>query len=80
MVWDVTCVDSVGSSYLQRTSECAGAAAEQAARRKMSTYAFIIQQNQAFKPLAEETFAHGKKKDERNYQENWQETGDFVWR
>lgn len=54
LVWDVTVSDTVAPSYLQSSSAFAGAAAEQAATRKITKYSQLLQTHQ-FVPIAFET-------------------------
>jgi hypothetical protein len=55
LVWDVTVVDTLADSYVLKTSEVSGFAAEMACKRKHSTYSSIISSNYIFKGLAFET-------------------------
>jgi hypothetical protein len=52
LVWDVTVVDTLADSYVLKTSEVSGFAAEMACKRK---YSSIISSNYIFKGLAFET-------------------------
>jgi hypothetical protein len=42
LVWDVTVVDTLADSYVLKTSEVSGFAAEMACKRKHSKYSSII--------------------------------------
>jgi hypothetical protein len=55
LVWDVTVVDTLADSYVLRTSEVSGFAAEMASKRKHNKYRSIISSNYIFKGLAFET-------------------------
>jgi hypothetical protein len=55
LVWDVTVVDTLADSYVLKTSEASGFAAEMACKRKHSKYSSIISSNYIFKGLAFET-------------------------
>jgi hypothetical protein len=55
-VWDVTIVDTLADSYVLKTSEVSGFAAEMACKRKHSKYSSIISSNYVFKGFAFETF------------------------
>jgi hypothetical protein len=55
LVWDVTIVDTLADSYVLKTSEISGFAAEMACKRKHSKYSSIIWSNYIFKDLAFET-------------------------
>jgi hypothetical protein len=55
LVWDVTVVDTLADSYVLKTSEVSGFAAEIACKRKHSKYSSIISSNYVFKGLAFET-------------------------
>jgi hypothetical protein len=55
LVWDVTVVDTLADSYVLKTSEVSGFAAEMACKRKHSKYISIISSNYVFKGLAFET-------------------------
>jgi hypothetical protein len=55
LVWDVTVVDTLADSYVLKSSEVAGFAAEMACKRKHSKYSSIISSNYVFKGLAFET-------------------------
>jgi hypothetical protein len=55
LVWDVTVVDTLTDSYVLKTSEVSGFAAEMACNRKHSKYSSIISTNYIFKGLAFET-------------------------
>jgi hypothetical protein len=55
LVWDVTVVDTLADSYVLKTSEVSGFAAEMACKRKHSKYGSIILSNYIFKGLAFET-------------------------
>jgi hypothetical protein len=55
LVWDVTVVDTLADSYVLKTSEVSGFAAEMACKRKHSKYSSIISSNYVFKGLAFET-------------------------
>ncbi|KAH0810802.1 hypothetical protein GEV33_011989 [Tenebrio molitor] len=57
LVWDVTVVDTLADSYVLKSSEVSGFAAEMACKRKHSKYSSIISSNYVFKGLAFETFA-----------------------
>jgi hypothetical protein len=50
LVWDVTIVDTLADSYVLKTSEVSGFAAEMACKRKHSKYSSIISSN--LKPWA----------------------------
>jgi hypothetical protein len=52
LVWDVTVVDTLADSYVLKTSEVSGFAAEMACKRKHSTCSSIISSNYIFKGLA----------------------------
>jgi hypothetical protein len=62
LVWDVTIVDTLAHSYVLKTSEVSGFAAEMACKRKHSKYSSIISSNYIFKGLAFETLGLGAKK------------------
>jgi hypothetical protein len=49
LVWDVTIVDTLADSYVLKTSEVSGFAAEMACKRKHSKYSSIISSNYVFK-------------------------------
>lgn len=55
LVWDCTCVDTLAATYLPKTSLQAGAAAEEANKKKIGKYSFITAQNYYFQALAFET-------------------------
>jgi hypothetical protein len=55
LVWDVTVVDTLADSYVLKTSEVSGFAAEMACKHKHSKYSQIISSNYIFKGLAFET-------------------------
>jgi hypothetical protein len=55
LVWDVTVVDTLADSYVLKSSEVSGSAAEMACKRKHSKYSSIISSNHVFKGLAFET-------------------------
>jgi hypothetical protein len=56
LVWDITVVDTLADSYVLKTSEVSGFAAEMACKRKHSKYSSIIPSNYIlFKGLAFET-------------------------
>jgi hypothetical protein len=55
LVWDVTVVDAPADSYVLKTSEVSGFAAEMTCKRKHSKYSSIISSNYIFKSLAFET-------------------------
>jgi hypothetical protein len=55
LVWGVTVVDTLGDSYVLKTSEVSGFAAEMACKRKHRKYSSIISSNYIFKGLAFET-------------------------
>jgi hypothetical protein len=55
LVWDVTIVDTLADSYVLKTSEVSGFAAEMACKRKHSKYSSIISSSYIFKGLAFET-------------------------
>jgi hypothetical protein len=55
LVWDVTIVDTLADSYVLKTSEVSGFAAEMACKRKHSKYSSIISSSYVFKGLAFET-------------------------
>jgi hypothetical protein len=55
LVWDVTVVDTLAGSYVLKSSEVSGSAAEMACKRKHSKYSSIISSNYVFKGLAFET-------------------------
>jgi hypothetical protein len=55
LVWDVTVVDTLADSYVLKTSEISGFAAEMICKRKHSKYSSIISSNYIFKSLAFET-------------------------
>jgi hypothetical protein len=59
LVWDVTIVpvDTFADSYVLKTSEVSGFAAEMACKRKHSKYSSIISSNYIFKGLAFETLS-----------------------
>jgi hypothetical protein len=52
LVWDVTIVDTLADSYVLKTCEVSGFAAEMARERKHSKYSSIISSNYVFKGLA----------------------------
>jgi hypothetical protein len=62
LVWDVTVVDTLADSYVLKSSEVSGFAAEMACKRKHSKYSSIISSNYVFKGLALETLGLGAKK------------------
>jgi hypothetical protein len=62
LVWDVTIVDTLADSYVLKTSEVSGFAAEMACKRKHSKYSSIISSNYIFKGLAFETLGPWCKK------------------
>jgi hypothetical protein len=56
LVWDVTIVDTLADSYVLKTSEVSGFAAEMTCKRKHSKYSSsIISSNYIFKALSLET-------------------------
>jgi hypothetical protein len=55
LVCDVTVVDTLADSYVLKSSEISGFAAEMACKRKHSKYSSIISLNYVFKGLAFET-------------------------
>jgi hypothetical protein len=55
LIRDVTIVDTLADSYVLKTSEVSGFAAEMACKRKHSKYRSIISSNYIFKGLASET-------------------------
>jgi hypothetical protein len=55
LVWDVTIVDTLADSYVLKTSEVSGFAAEMSCKRKHSKYSSIISSNYIFKGLAFDT-------------------------
>jgi hypothetical protein len=55
LVWDVTIVDTLAGSYVLKTPEVSGFAAEMACKRKHSKYSSIISSNYIFKGLVFET-------------------------
>jgi hypothetical protein len=57
LVWDVTIVDTLADSYVLKTSEVSGFAADMACKRKHSKYSSIISSNyiRIFKGLVFET-------------------------
>jgi hypothetical protein len=55
LVWDITIVDTLADSYVLKTSEVSGFAAEMACKRKHSKYSSIMSSNYIFKGLAFET-------------------------
>jgi hypothetical protein len=55
LIWDVTIGDTLADSYVLKTSEVSGFAAEMAFKRKHSKYCSIISSNYVFKGLAFET-------------------------
>jgi hypothetical protein len=55
LVWGVTVVDTLADSYVLKSSEVSGFAAEMACKRKHSKYSSIISSNYVFKGLAFET-------------------------
>jgi hypothetical protein len=55
LVWNVTVVDTLADSYVLKTSEASGFAAEMACKRKHNKYSSIISSNYIFKGLAFET-------------------------
>jgi hypothetical protein len=57
LIWDVTVVDTLADSYVLKTSEVSGFAAEMACKGKHSKYSSIISSNYIFKGLAFETLA-----------------------
>jgi hypothetical protein len=62
LVWDVAIVDALTDSYVLKTSEVSGFAAEMACKRKHGKYSSIISSNyifnNIFKGLAFETLGH----------------------
>jgi len=54
LVWDATCADTICKSYVQFTSQVAGAAAERRERVKRTRYSFL-ENNYIFCPFAVET-------------------------
>jgi hypothetical protein len=58
LVWDVTIVDTLTDSYVLKTSEDSGFAAEMACKRKHSKYSSIISSNYIFKGLGFEALGH----------------------
>jgi hypothetical protein len=58
LVWDITIVDTLADSYVLKTSEVSGFAAEMACKRKHSKYSSIMSSNYIFKGLAFETLGH----------------------
>jgi hypothetical protein len=52
LVWDVTIVDRLADSYVLKTCEVSGFAAEMACKCKHSKYSSIISSNYVFKGLA----------------------------
>jgi hypothetical protein len=55
LVWHVTIVDTLADSYVLKTSEVSGLAAEMVCNRKHSKYCLTISSNYIFKDLAFET-------------------------
>jgi hypothetical protein len=55
LVWDVTIVDTLADSYVLKTSEVSGLAAEMVCKRKHSKYSLTISSNYIFKGLTFET-------------------------
>ena len=55
LLWDITCVDTFASSYVNNTSKKAGKAAEDAEKRKEAKYAELINDGYIFVPVAIET-------------------------
>jgi hypothetical protein len=55
LVWHVTIVDTLADSYVLKTSEVSGLAAEMVCKRKHSKYSLTISSNYIFKDLAFET-------------------------
>ncbi len=53
MVWDVTCVDTMAASHLQKSSKQAGSAANEAENNKIKKYSSLRQYE--FCPLGFET-------------------------
>jgi hypothetical protein len=51
LVWDVTVVDTLADSYVLKSSEVSGFAAEMACKRKHSKYSSIISLTYVFKTL-----------------------------
>jgi hypothetical protein len=62
LVWDVAVVDTLADSYVLKSSEVSGFAAEIACKRKHSKYSSIISSNYVFKGLAFETLGPCAKK------------------
>jgi hypothetical protein len=62
LVWDVTIVDTLAGSYVLKTSEVSGFAAELACKRKHSKYSPLISSNYIFKVLVFETLGPWCKK------------------
>jgi hypothetical protein len=60
LVWDVTVVDTLADSYVLKTSEVSGFAAEMACKRKHNKYRSIISSNYIFKGLAFETLSRNQ--------------------
>jgi hypothetical protein len=52
LVWDVTIVNTLADSYVLKTCEVSGFAAEMAYKRKHSKYSSIISSHNVFKGLA----------------------------
>jgi hypothetical protein len=63
LVWNVTIVDTLADSYVLKTSEVSGLAAEMVGKRKHSKYSSIISSNYVFKGLAFETLSSWCKED-----------------
>jgi hypothetical protein len=55
LVWDVTVVDTLADSYVLKTSEVSGFAAEMACKHKHSKYSPVVSSNCVFRGLAFET-------------------------
>jgi len=56
LVWDATCIDTVADSYLHKSSQKSGSAAEFAHNKKHGLYTYIKSQNYNFVAFAVETF------------------------
>ena len=56
LVWDTTCIDTLADSYLYKSTQKSGSAAEFAQNKKHSNYSYIKSQNYAFTAFAVESF------------------------
>jgi len=55
LTWDVTVAHTLADSYVSATARSGGAAAEQAAGRKIAKYDLLAQTGRLFQPIAAET-------------------------